>query len=294
MREMRNMSRDSEKAAATIVRRRFTWGEWIERNTTVPPDGWQGSNDDSWAGGSQETALRMASTDGYQDAVPEAQALATSLYDTISALVNLDTFGSMHDVTGSEVDISRYMSGEPECMLEAIPIKVAGHGRAIRIVVSFSYRCGINEATVRRRGAAVMALVYVLQQLQHPMEVLASMAVKGFSWGGGGSSERMSYVVEVQRADEPVDIGRVMYALAHPTMLRRMAFRVEDHENRQIRQTFGIPGGRGSPDDTVASDLDEQGGTTIILPTLRSNDGWSVEESVAWIEEQLRLIFKED
>jgi hypothetical protein len=216
--------------------------------------------------------------------VPDAEAIAEGMYETVAAHVNLETFQAQYDVCGSEVDMSRYTAGIPECMVEAQPIKIAKSGRAVRIVFDFSFHCGIHEDVVRRRGAAVMALVYVLQQLQHPLEVWAAHAATG-------RGERLCHVVEVQRADEPVDIGRVMYAGAHPTMLRRLCFRVEDHEPADVRAAIGIPGGRGIPSDILASDLDEQGGTTIILPKLTSNHGWDIDSSVRWIEEQLALIF---
>lgn len=268
-------------------RRQFTWREWCGFAHVKPESGWQRDSGDQWAGGTIEEALSMATGDGYQDAVPEAQALAEGLYDTVAAMVNLETFQQAFDVAGAEVDMGRYTAGVPECMSDALPITIAKHGRAIRIVVDFSYHCGIGEDVVRRRGAAVMALVYVLQQLQHPLEVWAQHSATGH----GSPSMRLTHLVEVQRADEPVDIGRVMYALAHPTMLRRMCFRVEDHESPAIRKAIGIPGGRGMPSDIRLDDLDEQAGHTILLPKLNSNSGWDVESSVRWIEEQLALIF---
>jgi len=274
------------------IHRQYTWQEWIEKATTKPADGFVGRHgDDSWAGGSKTQAVRMATTTGYSDAVPEAEALATAVADTVAAQVNLETFQSAFDVAGSEVDISRFMAGTPECMIEAQPIRIAKAGRAVRLVVSFSYHCGISEAVVRRRGAAVMALVYVLQQLQHPLEVWGSH-------GTTGGDVRKHDLVQIQRADEPADIGRIMYALAHPTMLRRLCFSVEDHEPANIRKALGIGGSYGRPSDTSEADLQAGGlddtGTTIIMPQLTDNRGWSVDDSVKWIEEQLEVIFSED
>jgi len=268
-------------------RRQFTWREWCGFAHVKPASGWQRDGGDDWAGGSNKAALSMATGEGYQDAVPDAQALAEGLYDTVAAMVNLETFAQVFDVSGAEVDMGLFTQGVPECMSDAQPITIARSGRAIRIVVDFSYHCGIQEAVVRRRGAAVMALVYVLQQLQHPLEVWAQHSATGY----GREPERLTHLVEVQRADEPVDIGRIMYALAHPTMLRRMCFRVEDHEPVAIRNAIGIPGGRGQPSDIRLDDLDEQAGHTILLPKLSSNSGWDVDSSVRWIEEQLSAIF---
>lgn len=269
----------------TIISRQFTWSEWLDKAAAEPSQGF-GRRDDVWSGGTKAEALKMGRTDGYSAAVPAAEALANAVTDTVAAQVNLETFQAAFDVAGSEVDISRFTAGVPECMVESQPIRISRAGRAIRIVVSCSYSASVSERIVRQRGAAVMALVYVLQRLQHPLEVWASDAIKV-------GSDRGHWLIEVQRADEPTDIGRIMYAIAHPTMLRQLAFSVEDHESETIRRRLNIGSGYGSPCPTLESDLPDQGGTTIILPHLLGSEDWSPAASVEWIEQQLEVIFSE-
>lgn len=263
----------------TILRRTFTWKEWVGKVEHSPRSSVEGSQ---WSGGTLKEALQMAKTDGYQAVVADAERLAEGLSDTVQSLINTETFTFHQDVVGSQVDVAAYLEGIPECMVYAKPIQIAKAGRAVRIVVPVNYSSNINTDTVKRRGAAVMALVYILQNLQHPLEV----------WGSAANANdryRRSYLIEVQRADDPVDIGRVMYALCHPTMLRVCKFRVEDHETGNEASM-----NRGNPVPCQDDDLDEQAGTTIVMPVLTSNYGWDTDGCVKWITEQLHVIFGDE
>lgn len=273
----------------TIIRRTFTWSEWTDKANTVGEiegssrrsDDWH----DKWAGGSFDDAIRMATTDGYHDSIPEAERFSAHVEASVMTDRLATTFASYFDVAGAEVDMGRYLAGEPECMRESEPIRIASQGRAVRIVVPVCYQSNVDEEVVRQRGAAVMALVDVLARAQHPLEVWGCLACTM-------NGKRLSYMIEVQRANEPLDMGRVMFALAHPTMLRRLGFAVEEHENKTIRNTFNIGHGYGSiPYAARESDLPEIAGTSIVLPELWPNEDWSEAAALTWINQALSQIF---
>lgn len=290
----------------TIVRREYaSWGEFIDavkENADKLPerhkegDEWhQGNDRDLWLGdGSFDETLRYAEGEGWQGAIPAAERLVAHI-ETDLGFAMVNDFVTTFDVAGSEVDMGRYMAGEPECMSESMPMKVMRTGRVIKIAVPVCYSSMINAETVKARGAAVMALVNAFAMMQHPVEIYACLAIHGSGnyqrEDGTRGDPRLSYVIKVQDADQPLNMGRVMYALAHPTMLRQLIFALEHQENDDVIWKFSIGSGYGhAPYGATIDDLNINIENAIILPELRSNSGWSEEESVAWIKEQLNRI----
>jgi hypothetical protein len=243
-----------------------------------------------WAGCSHAEALRRARSEGYAEVLPEVEQLVGAIDQQITTERFQTTFQTTFDVTGSEVDLGRFLSGEPECMVESLPIRIARRGRAVRIVLPVNYSATVEPDQVRRRGAAVMALCDVLARAQHPLEVWAAVC----NTAPGGA--RYACVVKVQDADQPLDAGRLLFALAHPAMLRQLGFAVEEHEKATTRKQFGYVdgGGYGGPSYAVQEgDLPDQYGQTIVLPELQPRDKWELPQAVAWVNQQLECIFGE-
>lgn len=245
--------------------------------------------DGKWAGGCDFKAALGYARDGWQAEIAAAEALSAHVADTVLADRLVETFEATWDVAGAEVDMSRYLSGTPECMIEAVPIRLSKRGRAVRLVVPYAYSAGIEPGLIRLRGAAILALVQCLRRAQHPLEIWAVEPITG---GRGG---RYCVSVCVQHADEEVDEGRLMFALAHPAMLRRITFGYEEGEDAATRRRFGFGPdgfGYGQPDEATEADVPAvDDGTTIVLPQLRLGHKWDHDAAVRWIEEQLDRIF---
>lgn len=289
-----------------VVNREYTWTEWLDAaekgepdmpDTYKEPSTWTSGNDrEHWLGdGSFADTFKAASGDGYRRAIVDAEKLVAHIETDLGyAMVN--DFQATYDVAGAEVDMGRFMAGEPECMVESLPMKVMRTGRVVKIAVPVCYPSTINAETVLARGAAVMALVNAFAMMQHPVEIYATTNIHG-NWSkrngtdGKQTSPRLSYSVRVQDADQPLNMGRVMYALAHPTMLRHLSFAVEHTEDEKVRGYFGVGGSYGHPSyECRIDDLNINVENAIILPPLMSNYGWSESESVAWITQQLAKI----
>lgn len=274
----------------TISRKDFTWTEYVETAVSEPALGFAASKygDNHWAGGSFAGAVKMATGAGFTQAMPESHAIATRVTDTVAAELFQSTFTSTWQVAGAEVDMGRFLSGEPECMIESEPIRISRQGRAVRVAVPIAYVNFVTADQVLKRGAAVMALVGILSRAQHPLEVWGVLALIGID------AKRLCYRIKVKDANAPLDEGQLMYALAHPSAFRRLGFSVMEHETEANRRTFGVPGSYGhAPYCAYPEDFPEEGGTTIILPDLGRGIDWDEDYAVAWIEEQLAVIFHE-
>lgn len=273
-----------------LVRKVLSWDEYVTQAQLPSPDDANSSRKetrDDWYGGSFAEAVEMATGAGYRDLLPEADRLAERVEQTVAADLFQTTFASRYDVAGAEVDMGRFLSGEPECMIESTPIRVSRHGRAVRIAVPCNVSSRVTPEQVLARGAAVMALVDILARAQHPLEVWSVIPTMGEK-----RDARTSYAVLVQEANQPLDPGRLMYALAHPSMQRRLSFSLRENEPLTIRRQIGTLNTRnyGYPDRARVEDLPEAEGTTIILPPL-DREEWDEGYAVAWIEAQLALIF---
>lgn len=280
--------------AKTKVHRTYEWTEYLAeaKRGHKEAEGRHGS--DEWAGGTHAQAFKLA-REGYHAAVVDAERLAHKVEDTVALDLFQTTFTSSYQVAGAEVDMGRFLSGEPECMIESEPIRISRQGRAVQLAVPVAMVNRIPEETVRRRGAAVLALVDVLSRAQHPMEIWAVLCMGNSS----RATARLVYSVRIQKADEPLDIGRVMYFLAHPTVFRRLGFSVMDLEqDEQDRSLFDVGTGYGTFADHDAcsirpEDLPEITGNTIIMPPLWGGERWDDEESIAWVTEQIGRIFND-
>lgn len=266
------------------VRREFSWGEFLDV-VEEHRGQYRSWNDASSFNGftTVDQALEMGRTTGYQDAIPEATELLKHI-ETDLGMGTINTFESVFDVAGSEVDMGRYLTGIPECMQEAMPMKVMRTGRVIKVLVPICCAATVPESTIRARGAAVMALVDVFAQAQHPVEIYAVHAI------GAGTRQHLSYAIKVQESDQALNMGRIMFALAHPSMLRQLAFHATHMENVETQREFCIGSSYGFPGyGATIDDVNINVENAIVLPELHGH-GWGKDESIRWINEQVRMI----
>ena len=273
-----------------------TWGDFLEAcNGTSRMDERQRSSRkqerkaDPWAGTTSWGKAKELAENGWQSEVADAQAFASHVADVIFSERLAVTFDLNYDVAGSSVDIGRFLSGEPECMTESAPIVHSSHGRAVSIVVPVSFLAEVPPRLVRQRGAAIIALVDALARAQHPLEIWAASIIH--DWG---HTNRASYVVKVQAADAPLDMGRIMYALAHPSMLRRHIFSLMETEGSEFSTTFRVGHGYGTrQNDAFENDIPPINGSVIVLPGLTSRDDWSEGAAIKWVNDTLDFLMGE-
>lgn len=206
---------------------------------------------DSWAGNcnmkqAQELALR-----GWSEHLPMVKRLTDSLeHHFDNALVN--TFDPIADVSGQVVDMGKYLSGEPECMIDFRPVTLTKVGRVVSIHVNNTYSGSTNADAVVKRGAAICALIDCIEKTGNVVEVFAESVISGRSSGG----DILSYSVRVKASTDAMDMGKLLFAIAHPAMLRRMVFAVMERENSAIRSAFNIGSGYGIPAECVQANAD--------------------------------------
>lgn len=223
--------------------------------------------DAKWFGGvsSIEQLARVAREGLPSDGIKAAN-IADERVTSVERDHDVPSFYSYFDVTGSEVDVGRYLAGEPECMTNFHMVELPRAGRIITLVVSITVNSHIKPSAIRKRGQEVMALVFALERIGLQVELWADSLADG----GYGSTRKQSRVrVMVKAPGEPLDAGRAMFAFTHPGMLRGLTLPVM-HE---LPETFRTPLGVGSTYGSTAAkqDVKEYPEGSILIPPMYEN-----------------------
>jgi hypothetical protein len=139
----------------------------------------------------------------------------------------------------------------------------------------------ITPDVIIRRGQTVAALALALGQLGYSTEIWAD-------WHAGsinGSGKDVQIRTLVKGPQDALDPERVIYALAHPSMLRVLGFATIRTAPREWLKS--ISEGLGQPRNPI-EDMPEG---TIYLPCLRSNRDVpdAAEQLTEWLR-QLEII----
>ena len=115
--------------------------------------------------------------------------------------------------------IPAYAAGVPEDMFVPLEDGAAQSKPIVRIAVNVVCSGWVNAQDIINRGAAVVALIDKVQSEGQRVELIAFCHVEG------KGNDRLIMSVTVKRPEEVVDMDRIAFALAHPSMLRRAFFR---------------------------------------------------------------------
>lgn len=273
-----------------------SWGAFLDYVNQPPAKGAACESErirssDEWDLGLGWKGALKAASEGWDGPRVDVDRFASHVEDSLSTDRLVTTFEARYEVSGGEVDMGRFLAGEPECMIEATPITISRHGRAVRLVVTGGCTQGFDARMIRNRGAAIVALCDLLAKAQHPVEI----------WVGWRSEiqygkHHVQHAVKVQDANEALDINRLLFAIAHPATHRRLAFRARERmDNRVAREacvgTEHRPGTYGRTSDLDASVLPDEAENTIYLGKIDQHENWTEAYALAWIQEQIDRIF---
>lgn len=247
--------------------REFTQTDSLETALTLAHEGWAEKRD---------SALEL-----------KTQVLAELVKDGIineEYSLKVDT---KHDYSGSFVDIGAYMTGDPECMVSFVETEVPASGKVVKIHVDGCYSGGTNTDTVIQRGAVCVALCEILDGLGFSVEVVTEITHADDYSYGQGLGNLWSTLTTIKNAESPMNLDTLMFALAHPSTLRRLNFRAMEGEGYEFRKAFGVPGGYGYP-RSLACAAEVQ--ATVSLEAANRNRPETLEPA-KWIRDIVKQLF---
>lgn len=190
---------------------------------------------------SWDEAIKLA-TYGWPEGLKAVKRLADDLYTKVGVLIEREK--TFHDFSGSYVDVGRYVDGDPENMVEFEPCDALGPGNILKVVVSGSVSCGYTTDQIQRRGAAILALLDAIESTGARTEVILSTCT-------GSSGHCYESLVTIKKANEPLSLDAIVFAVCHPSMARRLDFSAREMLPYAEAVKVDTYGGYGMPMDAL-------------------------------------------
>lgn len=169
---------------------------------------------------------------GWHEIRPEVDKLINSL-DSIIGSTFGNLFETKFNVTGESGDIDRYLMGNPECMIDYVDVPQTRMGRVVRLLVNGTVNSGVPAETIKQRGAMICSLVDIINRLGVGVEVYSEIAT-------ASSNKYHSLLTKLHDSQQLLDIDNLMFAIAHPSMLRRISFsNMEMSKWEQAKEIIG-------------------------------------------------------
>jgi hypothetical protein len=217
-------------------------------------------------------SLKMAQY-GWPEGVKKADAISQAILNKITSLIEREHV--QYEVAGNDFDVAMVNQGVPECWIRTETTLESGQGfKHVRIVFNLGARYDVSAETMVTKGAAGAALVQALEMGGIRCEVvLATKAeTSGFS-----SKEHVETFATIKQADQPLDIDRLIFALAHPASHRRIIFAI-----RESSPKFNEVG------SSVTLQAADRGDIYIERAAGWEAEWSSPEAAIQWIIEQLK------
>lgn len=233
---------------------------------------------DRWVDNGLTSSLDEAVTvahNGWTDARPEIDKILNEVKEQLGERLSHAT-RTFYSVAGGAVNVGRHLAGMPNSMVAFKRVPSTRHGRVVRIVYDYGANGSTPASEMLLRGATIAVLVDTLSTLGLSVELNGETTVKI------GDNDTHTTLVRLHDAREPMDINNLSYAIAHPSMLRRLTFAVREMSEFGLRKINAASHGRSIP-ITLADELEadvvinriEHGGSTRDM--LRDPAGWVLQ-----------------
>lgn len=224
---------------------------------------------------SLQDACELA-TKGWSDVRPQVDKLFGELESSIAMVLD-ESYSIRFDYSGDSVDMGRYMSGDPECMMDYVTEPQARMGRVIKVMVNVANSARITPKQIMDRGVVVVALLDVLNKLGVGVELWTEMAIADKHVDEG---KRFSQLVKIHDSSEMLDVDSTMFAIAHPSMLRRIGF---GSIEQGIRKDLSN-GCYGYPSKMICNDIVS---ADIMIEKLQDSNEYMTKSPVQWVVDTL-------
>ena len=230
--------------------------------------------DSKWAGTPDLDSAVKLGVDGWHDIRPDVDAMFSKMEEQINMALG-DVFETRFDYGGDSVDIDRFMMGDPECMIDYVTTPAGRMGRVVRVLVNGSASANVSPERIMQRGVLATALVDVLAKLGVGVEVWLESATDD-----RGKSKH-SQLIKLHSSEERLDIDNLMFAMAHPSMLRRIGFSILERTGwANAKKIAQVGAGYGQPHNCLMKDYIQ---ADIVIDKLQNATGDPVADGVAYI-----------
>lgn len=225
---------------------------------------------------------------GWKEGTEQLEKYTSQFTSTLDSLLQIDDY--YYDVVGQDFDLDRVLIGEPECWLASEPIQVQAPAlHTLKIVANIGTSASISKETIMYRGSAIAALIGLLEKSRRrvELELVSRAAASRFEAGNSDSKANCTVgtiKILAKKAGDDLDLGKLAFMLAHPSMLRRMIHAgKENFTNRKVAQEI-CSNIYGYSINVVESERGD-----IYAPRMYSgSDLWNEKTAKTWILEELK------
>ena len=196
------------------------------------------------------------------------KVLATSKHLTETAMrqVVRTDMTTTYDVSGSYVDMGRFVEGTPECMVSPTFDEMTVTAPVVTIVSNVNASGDVSKDDLEKRGRLVVALIKAIETSGRSTELLIDSTNNARRHRNPDYIHRIS--VMIKRASQPLDMGAVMYAFTHPSMLRVLCFNAMHQIPREQQGYFGVGAGYGCVEQGGKHVEESYGDDVVYLPAV--------------------------
>lgn len=166
------------------------------------------------------------------------------------------------------LDFDRYAQGRPDTWVvwNEIDTQDGQSGRIVPIVFNLSTSSGVNPDTMFQRGAAVVALIDILEHSGIRCEVLLSSC-------GINQNNTYTFNITLKKSGEALDLDRLAFAMCNASTFRRLVFSLMEQNIPRLESGYGH-----------VSTYREDGAINLDSASLRIRDESNM---VPWLIQQL-------
>lgn len=280
--------------STTIHSERFaSWSAYVDRavsGETSFPAADRSSRRHDWGGSWAGTETFAEAVDLARRGWREGAELIAPMFAALTAKVEskiLVQTPAYAPVGPGTLDMGRYLMGHPAPYMvweDSYESDDSPSGRIVHIVLNMTTSANIDKRVMFRKGAAVAALVDVLERAGRRVELDAAICESRQGMGA-----RASVTVRLKGASDALEIEQLAFTCAHAAAFRRIGFGVMECWPDDVRARLGVyhGGNYGTP-----TELPEAERGDIYIG--RSYDGgtrqWATEDAAAaWVVAQLAV-----
>lgn len=155
----------------------------------------------------------------------------------------------VYDVSGSYPDVGKYLTGEPENMVQFITEE---DEKKISLVIHGGISWQINQEIQFNKGAAIVSLISKLEDLGYRVEVTLLYCYESMV----NNNVRHDLFIKIKEYHEQIDIDRFAFIFCNVAFNRRIKFSVNECLPIANEMGYYSGAGYGKVSDLPKNDLD--------------------------------------
>lgn len=187
------------------------WGGPSSRKTT----------NTKWSGTKNFTEALELLKGGWSEKAKEIEASFSQ--KTIKEATPVTRQRSVYDVVGGNCSVPRYLQGVPTSMIRQVrqPVKE----KVTTINYNIGYNCNFDADTIIKNATECLSQIKALEDNGTRVNLNIVWVIKDHS-----DKDYFTWVIPVKKSSERISIAKIAFAIAHPSMLRRIMFALEERD----------------------------------------------------------------